>query len=439
MESVFKRLRNKKGFALVAVYLVISVLVAFSATFVSQSVSQNNIANVFKYRSQALNAADAGLDHAIKWLRDQATAGNFPTGTTTNPWNGGAAQSLGGSSYNVVILRVNLSGAPNLFRYSITSTGAVGSMNRTLRKFVQATNFSNYIWFTNRETWGGRNVWFTRNDYLDGPVHTNAHFNIYGKDPGAVFAGAVSSVDGYIRFYNNRNNINLSQTSNPPYDIPDFQQGFTFGAQQVTMPGTALDLKTNAASGGYSFNKSTQVVLNSDGTMNYKVGHQSWQNNQPLPANGALFVNGNLTLSGTLDGQLTAGASGDVKITNNLVYASGDPVTNPACDDALGIISEGDVIIDRNAPTNLQIHGVMMALNSSFYLDNYTSGLKGVLSVRGGIIQKERGPVGTFSGSTGQKISGYTKDYLYDSRMLSSPPPFMPTTGDYITLAWKEV
>jgi hypothetical protein len=158
-----------------------------------------------------------------------------------------------------------------------------------------------------------------------------------------------------------------------------------------------------------------------------------------LPANGALFVNsGTLSISGTLSGELTVGASTDVKITDNLVYAS-DPATNPSSTDTLGIISEGDIIIDDNAPSDLEIDGCVMALNTSFYLENWGSvGAKGTLSVYGGIIQKERGPVGTFNASTGKKISGYSKDYSYDARLASSPPPFMPTTGDYITLSWEE-
>ncbi|MFA5287333.1 MAG: hypothetical protein WC394_03560, partial [Candidatus Omnitrophota bacterium] len=118
---------------------------------------------------------------------------------------------------------------------------------------------------------------------------------------------------------------------------------------------------------------------------------------------------------------------------------SGDPVANPSSDDVLGIISEGDVVIGHDAPSDLEIDGCIMALNSSFYRDDYDSGLKGTLKVRGGIIQKERGPVGTFNAVAGTKVSGYTKDYSYDGRLLNSPPPFMPTTGDYITLAWEEI
>jgi hypothetical protein len=158
-----------------------------------------------------------------------------------------------------------------------------------------------------------------------------------------------------------------------------------------------------------------------------------------LPSNGALFVNnGTLNISGTLNGRLTAGASRNVNITSNIVYAS-DPQTDPNSDDTLGIISERDIVVDDAAPHNLEINACLMALNTSFYLENWSScGAKGDLSVYGGIIQKERGPVGTFNGSTGQKISGYSKDYSYDPRLASSPPPFMPTTGDYITLSWEE-
>jgi hypothetical protein len=104
----------------------------------------------------------------------------------------------------------------------------------------------------------------------------------------------------------------------------------------------------------------------------------------------------------------------------------------------LGLISEGDVVIDKNASqTNLEIDASIMALNTSFMLEEWwENGAKGTLSVFGGIIQKQRGPVGTFSGTT--KVSGYSKNYNYDERLLTSPPPFVPTTGDYITVLWEE-
>jgi hypothetical protein len=182
--------------------------------------------------------------------------------------------------------------------------------------------------------------------------------------------------------------------------------------------------------------------------MNVTNAAKGWNNrNMSIPANGSVFVacggrncanGGNLTLSGTLNGRLTIGAERDVVIPNNVVYAD-DPQTNPASNDVLGIISERDVVIDDGAPNNLRIDASIMALDSSFMMENYWQGSpKGTLTVYGGIIQEERGPVGTFNASTGQKVTGYSKSYLYDQRLMASPPPFMPSTGDYVTLSWEE-
>ena len=437
MNNILKNLKSNRGFAFIAVYLVISVLLIFAIVFVNQSVSQNNIVNIFKRQTAALNAADAGLDRAMVWLRTQG----IPPAPGQNQIVTTLAGNLqNGTIYTVVITDLGfVGGSATIRRYMVTSTGTSGNMSRVLRNYVQVDNYARYIWYTDRETFNGTNVWFWSQDHLNGPTHTNAHFNIYGNP---IFDGEARSVDDYIRFYNHGNNINLSQTTNPPYDLPVFNNGFVFGADQSTMPTTALSLRSAAASSGISLSGNTTVVLNSNGTMNVTNSNKNppWNNkNMALPANGALFINnGSLTISGTLNGRLTAGASVDVNIPGNIVYAS-DPVTNPSSDDTLGIISERDIVISSNAPTNLEINACLMALNTSFYLNNWSSGSpKGTLSVYGGIIQKERGPVGTFNASTGQKISGYSKDYSYDSRLVGSPPPFMPTTGDYLTLSWEE-
>jgi len=433
MGRIFLKLRNNKGVALIIVFLVTTVLLIYSAAFVSVSINQNISADIFKRRFKAFNLAEAGLDHTITWLRAQPSP---PIGNQTNPWGG--AQNIGGGNYSVIITDLGaIGGSGNIRRYKVTSTGSFGNMNRALTNYIQVDNYARYIWFTDRETFNGTNVWFWTQDYLNGPTHTNAHFNIFGNP---VFAGEVASADDYIRFYNNGNNINLSQLTNPPYDIPDFQQGVDFGSESTPIPSQALNLRSAASNGGLSLRGNTTVVLNNNGTMNVTNSRKGWNNrNMTLPANGALFVNsGSLILSGTLNGRLTAGASSDVIIPNNIIYAD-NPRTNPNSDDVLGIIAERDVIVDDIAPTNLEIDASIMALDTSFMRENWWVGPpKGTLTIYGGISQEERGPVGTFNGSTGQKLSGYSKNYSYDPRLLGVPPPFMPTTGDYITLSWEE-
>lgn len=433
MYNPFKKIKGNKGIALIATYMAISVLLAFSGFLFEISNWQNKTANNFKRQAQAISLAEAGLDRALVYLRIQ---GAPPVGSIPN-----INQSLGSptiGNYNVTITDLGApSGAVSARRYRVTSIGttALGGISQRLTNYLQTDNYARYIWFTDTENFGGTNVWFWNQDHLNGPTHTNGHFNIAGNP---IFEGEVRSVDSYIRYFNNGTNINSPNLSNPPYDLPDFQSTVTLGSEAIKMPTQALSLRNaSTATGGLRLRGNSTVVLNSNSTMNVTNWDKGWFNrNMPLPTNGALFVNnGNLTISGTLKGRLTAGASGNINIPSSIVYAN-DPRVNPASTDTLGLISETDVVIDSGASTNLEIDASIMALNTSFMLEDWwRGGAKGTLTVFGGIIQNERGPVGTFNGST--KVSGYSKNYSYDVRLLSFPPPFIPTTGDYITLSWE--
>ena len=63
--------------------------------------------------------------------------------------------------------------------------------------------------------------------------------------------------------------------------------------------------------------------------------------------------------------------------------------------------------------------------DGSFYVSNYNSKTPtGNLKVMGGIIQKARGAVGTFSGSTIQ--TGYAKDYVGTPPAGGQPAALLP-------------
>ena len=86
---------------------------------------------------------------------------------------------------------------------------------------------------------------------------------------------------------------------------------------------------------------------------------------------------------------------------------------------------------------DLYLHSVIMALGTSFQVENYDSGPvnaigcsgnsdgRGCLYLTGGLIQANRGAVGTSSGS------GYVKRYSYDRCVIMNPPPYFPTTGRF--------
>ncbi|MDP1853588.1 MAG: DUF4900 domain-containing protein [Candidatus Omnitrophota bacterium] len=410
---------KKSGFILVSVYLIIIVLIILTIGFSSRSIQEANLSLRQKSSLQALYLAEAGVDSALEWLRGYTAP---PV-----PYNSGVV-SLGAGNFNFTVTSIGA------LSYEVLCVGTVGGVTRALSTTFTQDHYARYAYFTNSELYQGGSVWFVDWDVLRGPVHTNSRFNMKGNP---TFEDYVKSVSDVIRFYNNGSPIDTSSSSNPPYDAPDFQYGLVLGADDVPMPARALDLRNAAASSGLYLNGSSTVTFNSNGTINVTNAARGWNNfNTNIPANGAIFVNGAASVSGTVNGSATIGSSSNITVTDNILY-SDDPRTNPNSTDKLGIIAEAHVIIPQTAPNNLEIDASIMALNTSFTLQNFSQGPpKGTLTVYGGIIQKNRGPVGTFSGMT--KLSGYSKNYQYDTRLLTSPPPFNPTTGDYVMLTWKE-
>jgi len=141
-------------------------------------------------------------------------------------------------------------------------------------------------------------------------------------------------------------------------------------------------------------------------------------------------------------------AGKDIVLTGALVYHTKPDKTKPTNDPqnlaagTMGLFAR-NIVISSGAPPNMEIDAVCMAggrntANGSFYVANYDKKKPtGTLRVLGGIIQKARGPVGTFDSSTGQTLTGYAKSYSYDPRLATNPPPYFPTTGTYDRISWR--
>lgn len=161
-----------------------------------------------------------------------------------------------------------------------------------------------------------------------------------------------------------------------------------------------------------------------------------------------LVVNGEIAVRSSFTIATDVNAGKTINITNNIYYRTRPDKTRDSDDyvnlaaGTFGLVAK-DIIIDSTAPRNLEINAVCMAggqntTSGSFYVENYDSKTPtGTLTVLGGIIQKARGPVGTFNSSTGQTSTGYAKNYSYDPRLVVNPPPFYPTTGQYERLSWR--
>ncbi|MBI5024370.1 MAG: DUF4900 domain-containing protein [Candidatus Omnitrophica bacterium] len=376
---------------------------------------------------------------------------------------------------------------------------------------IQRANFARYSLFTNSQTTqSGTNVWFTDKTRFAGPVHTNARFN-FALNPSGTFDDVVTQNDQLTRFYNNGSAVNLDAAFNGTRDVPVFNDTFTRNAGTITLSSSSqqTDME-NQAKGGQTFASNGVYVPNSngnltggiyvrgDGTVNMSVdgGNNAVytvtqggtttitvnKTNNTTTVVGSttntyngipdgidnvgtlIYATGGITsLAGTVqeDTQITVASAGDMSITNNILYQNytpgvGTPGTSgyvpPTADGAtnlLGLVSwGGNVRISTSAPNNVNVHSTILARQGVFQVDNYSSGSpRGTATLLGGIISDDYGAFGTFNGSTGQQVSGYGRNFVYDTRMdAGNAPPYFPSLNTFIAftngitdkIVWQE-
>ncbi len=425
-----RRFGSQGGFILITLYMFLALMVAFAGVLAVRALADIRMGQRSTAGVQGFYLAEAGVDRAVQWLRQQPSP---PPGRDPLVLFGGW-QNLGEGRYLVSVDPADNNPVSFLKTYTIESWSAVGNPAAPLavrrnRLVIRTESFSRYAYFTDNETSSvGARIWFITGDRIEGPTHTNGIFNMHGRP---VFDGPVSSRAPTINMWG----------GGPPTTDPVFNGGLQLGADPIPFPGTPPNALIQAAgNGGESFTGDTQVTLLSNGTMRVTNSARRLNNQvMPLPGNGALYVSGgNLTLQGTLNGQLTIGTDRDVRIANPVVYAA-DPVQNPNSDDLMGIVAGRNVVVTSQAPQNVRIDAAIMALSTSFMVETWNQAPpRGILTLYGGVIQKHRGPVGTFDTNTGKRVTGYQKDYRYDTRLRAISPPFFPLTGAYEPVVWDE-
>ena len=175
---------------------------------------------------------------------------------------------------------------------------------------------------------------------------------------------------------------------------------------------------------------------------------------------GVIFVDGKVLIHGQVRGRITLASTHNIIIGDDVKYVT-DP-SKGTCADILGLFSAQDVVLADNAvnspfnppgsgtmrsydeSTGEFIHAVVLALDN-FLVENYNTGPtnfedcnttdwgRGCLLLTGGIIQRQRGAVGTGGGT------GYLKRYSYDACAATDPPPYFPTTGHFIANRYFDI
>ena len=333
--------------------------------------------------------------------------------------------------------------------WKVTSTGIYKGHKRTLTAWLAPETFAIFAYFTDSEKMGTTTIWFWDKDELYGRVHTNGYFSVSGHPK---YTDKVTSTNnGDSKYYDTTNRYYQGGRwysdpekyyryyNNYSYDYPVAQSGyesdfsFAGGQPEIPLP-TNTDSIKNGADKLYDY--TTKLKFYDNGTVRVQNQNRTtgqWTTEYLNTEVLTLHVDGKVIIEGgTLKGKCTVGGTEDIEILDSLVYK--DKSLH-----SMGVVAGDDIVLKTSPYTNkdISLHMTMMALNGSFYVDQYSSGYpRGTLNIFGGLIQYQRGPVGTFSG--GSIRTGYSKNYRYDEKLKTNPPPNYPTTNNVIITAIKD-
>jgi hypothetical protein len=351
-------LQDERGTALVAVLLLSLVLVPLAMlAYLTANVEVTAEANKL-HGDQALALADAGLAVGVDWLFKQAPP---PQPPTNDPIDLGEAQLDTYGSYGITVDPddANDYTGPGPWVYTITAVGrsAFGGA-RTVSQIVQIDplDYGDWLYFFDHMS-----AWF-HNDRVAGRLYVKQEPWIATSNWGPIFMKRVDTSAGQMRIRTTGFN---GMTSEPAIieGAAHFYEGWNLNAPPIDLPEDTGEIEALAELAGRAWNGNVSIVLNDDGTMDVKLPGQLMQTFDLLPPpHNCIHVRGNLDISGTLNGQLVCGATGYIRVPDDLVYNE-DPRLVPDSNDKLGLVAKGDFVIGQKPGGGDHLmHGRILAM-----------------------------------------------------------------------------
>ena len=428
--------RDGAVLGVVMVVLVVISLVGVGLMAGSRADVEETASNVA--RRQAFWNADAGIEEMKAWTTRFREPFETMIGFSLS-WT----RSTGHGSYTVTVAPDPLNGGSAIKRYDVTSVGTSPNGEiRTIQVHVEIESFSSYMHASNYEQCqDGRDIYFATGDVIDGQIYSNDEFNIYGSP---IFRQLARTLQSTVNYQGGADSSVFEgglQFNAPPLDFSQF-------ADHVD------NISYKAQYGGQTFSGDYRLTFVSDGTMISEpdLGGGSYGpavTNDLSSYNGAVYVDGQATLRGVLDGRVTVAAETRIVIdSTGIQYESAvspgpwDPGFDPDnVNDALGMVCRTEVRLLGN--NDLTVHGAVLVTQDGpggsndewgFHAEQKYIGIgTPYINLYGSLSQYRRGVVGRLSSPR----QGFLKNYGYDRQFLTEPPPHYPYSV-YTISQWRE-
>lgn len=486
MENIQKNIKNVKSEngALSLLMLIFgSLAVVILTGFVIWADSSLRVARREYNKSLAFSIAEAGIEY-YRWHLAHAPLdfqdGTGGPGPYTHDYKDKTGEIIGQFILDITPPPIGSSVV------TIKSTGKV-NVDSTIEKIIEIKlakpSFAKYSVLTNAP-----NIRFGQGTEVFGPIHSNGGIRFDGLAHNLVTSALVS----YDEPEHSGVNEFAVHTHVPPADPlpPDsvpvrtdvFQAGRQFPVPAVDFSGVTqnlADIKAQAQASGFyrgtSGAQGYEIVFKTDDTFDlYRVnslvsspssnctnsqnqaasGQSGWGTwsinsrtplgNYPIPQNGLVFIEDHVWVRGQINSARVTVASGrfpdNPSTRSSITVNEGLFYTNYDGTDTISLVAQNNLNIGMVSTTTLRIDGALLAQNGRVGRYYYNSScspyhIRNIITSYGMIGTNQRYGF-AYSNGTGYQ----TRNLIYDSNLLYSPPPSFPLTSDnYEQIFWSEI
>lgn len=458
MKKFFRNLQPKtynlkpsKGAYLPVILVASTLFLAYAVAIVSISLANIKVAKIHNSKITSMSIAEAGINYYMWHMShdnkdycdghdDQTCTGPGPYGPYKHDYMDQYGNVVG--TYELTITPPTGGGNSA----TIKSTGRVddSTPKRTIVAELGIPSFTRFTLMV-----GVEQLWLGSSEKVTGSVHVN--YNGMFID-GEITGDASSTETTYDSWFGS----NMPGVAGP---------GIFGGAKLFPVPAVDFaqldvdikNLRDNAKilDEGYFDNsgkKGYHIILGDNSYDLYKVSKynntgydiitETVIDTYPYPSDGIIFFEDNLWVEGKINNQritilaadpeANSGQKKGMYIPNPILYTNYDGT------DTIGLITQKNIFVTRNAPFDMEIDAAMIAKEGKIMIEQYGI-LKGNMRVYGSMAHNT-GLVWTY-GNPDTKVwsSGYvTTETIIDENNVLSPPPQFPTTGAYSVLSWRE-
>mgnify|MGYP006267822739 CR=1 FL=1 len=460
------------GYLLVLVLVFGGIFFFIVSSFVGFAVTQSQIVNMQYHGQQALDIAEAGLNH-YKWQLAHSSSSVANATVDLSAQTDVVYDPVGNPIGEYTITAASSTYCGAIANIDVVSEGFSyddPSIVRTIRTRYTKPTVANYSYIVNGNVWAGDDR------EISGPYHSNGGIIMDGWNKSVVTSGvatwecgpgngfgslcpATTTRDGVSTYSPNVNtDPSLFLYPSNPIDFAGFNLSLSDMADRASTSGIYFE-----NSGHYGYH----VEFNGNGTVTFRpvtnvhavrqynsmVGSYFDENTyilnrgssqtEPIdPDCPLIYVDDKIWLEGEVDEKVTIAVGGtDAEGLDSSIFLQGNITYDDPLSDGLLAVAKRNVLVGLDVPDQMELNGIFVAMEGNFgrnhyyephldpAIDHYYT--RDRLTLNGTVVSLGR--VGTAWSSGGAHASGFeNRVNEYDRNLVENPPPLVPSAGSAI-------